>query len=256
MQPMSPADRRASSSASAIACIWPCELGSVQWWPSPGTRIAGDAGVHGSAARPRVLRRFQHEEHRAFAEHDAAAAAVERAAGGAGVVAERCQHAQRLPGLDGAVAERRFGAAGQRHVEIAVADRPHRLADGHHSMRRRRRRRRRSGSGHAARGGWRWRRRDRWPGSAAGSGPAAGRPHAARHRNRSPIRSGPNCSRRTGRSAAVPAHRRASRHRPAHATMPAGPAACCGRPAMFRCGRAPQRRRHERAHPGSATHGA
>ena len=61
--------------------------------------------------------------------HAASASAAVRVSSSVGACAERRQHAQRFPGLQRAVAERRFGAAGQRHVEVTVADRAQRFAD-------------------------------------------------------------------------------------------------------------------------------
>ena len=51
-----------------------------------GGAVAAHLGVDAGAARPGVVERFQHQHGAALGDHEAVAAAIERPAGGGGIV--------------------------------------------------------------------------------------------------------------------------------------------------------------------------
>ncbi len=90
---------------------------------------ARDLGQHRGAALERMLQRLQHHRARALARHESRAAHVERQGGLRRILGLRQRAEVREPGQ----ADGRHGllrAAGQRRVDVAVADVAHGRADG------------------------------------------------------------------------------------------------------------------------------
>ena len=90
---------------------------------------ARDLGQHRGAALERMLQRLQHHRARALARHESRAAHVERQGGLRRILGLRQRAEVREPGqADGR--HGLFRAAGQRRVDVAVADVAHGRADG------------------------------------------------------------------------------------------------------------------------------
>ena len=97
-----------------------------------GDAVTGKRRMDTGAARSGMLRRFQNEDHRPFGEHQSAPAAGKRPAAAADVVRiGPGQRPQAVPGAHDRCIERGLAAAGDRHVEIAMANPAHGIADRH-----------------------------------------------------------------------------------------------------------------------------
>ena len=90
---------------------------------------ADQLGIDLRAAPLRVLVLLEHQHAGAFAEHEAVAVLVPGTRGGRRIVVARRQRARRGEAADAERRDRRFGAAGDHHVGVAVLDQPAGLAD-------------------------------------------------------------------------------------------------------------------------------
>ena len=91
--------------------------------------VAGDDGVDMGAPGAGAGLIFQYEKHGCLAEDEPPAVRIEGTACLRRIVATRGEQAQRLPGLERAVGERRFGSPDQRHLVVAMPDTSQGLAD-------------------------------------------------------------------------------------------------------------------------------